>query len=113
MKKNNIEVEENGVIQEQKNPNTEIEETIETIEEHSQVPADEDPKVSEKPKTGKVENSRYVFLRENPSGGSNVVSVLKVGDTAEILDRVNGYYKIKTNKDNRIGFVSSTYFKED
>lgn len=117
MRKNsNTTVDENVTtsVEETKLPETEVVETeAEPVEDNSQVPADEEPEVSEKPKTGKVANSRYVPLRENPSGSSNVITVMKVGDAAEILDRVTGYYKIKTNKDHRVGFVSSTYFRED
>lgn len=68
---------------------------------------------SGKAETGKVINTRFVSLRKSPSSSSSVLEILSFGDSADILERLEGFYKIKTKKSNRIGFISSNYFKED
>lgn len=68
---------------------------------------------SGKPKTGTAVNSRYVQIRKAPSASSQNVGFMNSGDRAKILDRVPGYYKIQTEKDDHIGYVSSNYFEED
>lgn len=89
----------------------ENEDYIETVE-NDQVPVDEESRVSGKPKTGRVCNSKFVRVRRGPSGSSNVVTVLDNGDHATILDRVSGFYKILTHS-GHIGYIPSTYFQED
>lgn len=79
----------------------------------SQASADEKPKGSGKPKTGKAANSRYVRVRKGASESSQVVVIMNLGDEADILDRVPGYYKVQTKNGGHVGFVASTYFKED
>lgn len=81
--------------------------------ENSQAPADEESTASGKAKTGTAANSRYVRVRKGASGSSPVVTVMNAGETAEILDRVPGFYKIKTTKGGHVGFVASNYFVED
>lgn len=76
-------------------------------------PIDEGSPEFGKPKTGRVVNSRYVRLRKSPTGGALSVKVLNSGDCAEILDRVPGYYKVKTINGGHTGFIPSNYFKED
>lgn len=79
----------------------------------SQVPADEEPKVAEKSKTGSACNARYVRVHKTASGGSPVVIVMKEGESAEILEQFTGFYKIRVLNSGHVGFVSSNYFKED
>lgn len=85
----------------------------EIFEETSKVPAGKEQKVSRKPKTGKAANSKYVQIRRGPSPNSQIVANMSCGDTAIILDRVSGYYRIQTEKEGNVGYVSSNYFKED
>lgn len=80
---------------------------------NSQASADEKSKGSGKPKTGKAANSRYVRVRKGASESSQVVTIMNLGDQADILDRVPGYYKVQTKNGGHVGFVASTYFKED
>lgn len=79
---------------------------------NSWAPADEGLEGSGSPKTGKAVNSRYVRVRRGPSGSAQVVVTMNAGDKAEILDRLPGFYKIRT-KDGHVGFVASNYFKEE
>lgn len=79
----------------------------------SQASAEEKSKGSGKPKTGKAANSRYVQVRKGASGSASVVTTMNLGEEAEILDYIPGFYKIKTKKGGYVGFVASQYFKED
>lgn len=90
-----------------------VNEEIVIKEESGQVSTDGKSKGFGKPKTGKAANLRYVTVRKGPSGSSQVVTTMNLGDEAEILDRIPGYYKIRTLKGGHVGFVASTYFKED
>lgn len=88
----------------------------EKYEENSQVPTDEEPRVSRKPKTGKnkkgkIVKSRYVRVYRGPSTSYPVVATMSIGDRASILDRISGYYKIR--KEDLVGYVSSNYFEEE
>lgn len=83
------------------------------VEKTSPVPADEVLKKSERSKRGMAVNSRYIQVRKIPSGSAQVVAIMNAGDKAEILDRIDGFYKIKTDKGNHIGYVASQYFVED
>lgn len=74
---------------------------------------DEQPKVSGKPYTGVAANAKYVRVRKGPSGSAQVVAVMTSGEGAEILEKIKGYYKIRTNRGNHIGYVASNYFRED
>lgn len=82
-------------------------------ENNSQVPTDEGSKASGRAKTGTAINARYVRVRKGASASSQVVVVMNAGDRAEILDRIPGFYKIKTLNGDYVGFVSSNYFTED
>lgn len=83
----------------------------ELIEKNGLTPTDEESTGSRTPKTGKAFNSRYVQVRKVPSSNAPVVETMKLGDQAEILEKLPGFYKIKIG--NHIGFVASNYFKED
>lgn len=85
----------------------------EIIEENSKVPADKGNKGSRKPKTGKAANSRFVYVRKGPSASAQVIANMNLGETATILERLPGYYKIQTEKGGYVGYVSSNYFEED
>lgn len=84
-----------------------------TVKKSRRTPAEKGSKGSRKPKTGKATNSKFVRIRKGASVNSPVVAVINLGDRAEILDRVPGYYKVKTEKEGHVGFVSSNYFEED
>lgn len=60
--------------------------------------------------TGIVINCIKLNMRRTPNvENNNVVSVLLVNDTVEIIGRAaNGWYKVKT-KDNLVGYVSNKY----
>ena len=90
----------------------EMEEAAQT-EENGQVLADEEPKVFGKPKTGHVINSKYVRVRKTPSGSAQVATVAEYGDAAEILEKIPGFYKVRTCKNGVVGFIPSDYFQED
>lgn len=66
--------------------------------------------VSSSTYTGKVVNCTKLNMRRMPNvENNNIVSVLLVNDTVEILGRAaNGWYQIKT-KDNLVGYVSNKY----
>lgn len=86
-------------------------------EGNSQAPTDEEPKVTRKPRTGrpkkgKVVNSRYVRVYKGPSTSWPLVTTMKIGERATILDKLPGYYKIQTEKGDYVGYVSSNYFEE-
>ena len=83
------------------------------VKKSRRTPAEKGSKGSRKLKTGKAVNSKFVRIRKGASGNSQVVAVINLGDRAEIIDRVPGYYQIKTEKEGYIGFVSSNYFEED
>lgn len=88
-------------------------ENEEFLESNGQAPTNEGSKASRKPKTGKAIKSRFVRVRKAPSSSSPAIAIMNLGDQADILDRLPGYYKIKTKNDNHIGYVSSNYFQED
>lgn len=60
--------------------------------------------------TGKVVNCTKLNMRSTPNVESNnVICILLVNDTVEIIGRAaNGWYKVKT-KDNLVGYVSNKY----
>ena len=58
-------------------------------------------------KTGKVTASSSLNVRSSASTSSSIIGSLKTNDTVEILETLNGWYKIKYN--NTIGYVSSQY----
>lgn len=94
------------------------EETVEVVAEKKtrkkgQAPTLEEPKDSGKPKTGKAANSRYVRVRKAPSSSAQVVTTMNVGDQAQILNRIPGYYEVRVLKNGHVGFVASNYFRED
>lgn len=82
-------------------------------DKNGQVPTDEGSKASGKAKTGTAANSRYVRVRKVPAANSQVVAVMNAGEKAEILDRIPGFYKVRTVKGGHVGFVASNYFMED
>ena len=59
---------------------------------------------------GKVVNCTKLNMRNTPNVESNnVVCILLVNDTVQIIGRVaNGWYQVKT-KDNLVGYVSNMY----
>lgn len=98
-----IVLEEEEIVVEEKKP----------TKKNSQTSAEEKSKGSGKPKTGKAANSRYVQVRKGASGSSQVVTTMNLGEEAEILERMTGFYKVRTKKGGYVGFVASNYFKED
>lgn len=63
---------------------------------------------------GAVCNSSLVRVRKEPSTNCEIVEVLRDGEIVEILDKSDGFYKVKL-KDGRIGYIASNYcfcFKE-
>lgn len=84
-----------------------------TKQENRRTSSGKESKGSRKPKTGKAANSKYVQVRKGPSSSAQVLTAMSLGDRAVILDRLPGYYKIKTENGGYVGYVSSNYFKED
>lgn len=85
----------------------------EVSETNNQVPVDEEPEVSSKPKTGIASGAKYIHVLDRPRVGAKVVVVMDAGDRGEIIDKVPGFYKIRVVEKDRVGFISSNYFKEE
>lgn len=116
MKKEDVKELNESVVSEEEFGDTYEKSTVEerkSTKKNSQASAEEKSKVSGKPKTGKAANARYVAVRKGASASSPVATTMTLGDEAEILDRIPGYYKIKIKNGGHVGFVSSNYFKED
>ena len=58
-------------------------------------------------KTGKVTASSSLNIRSGAGTSYSIIGSLKTNDTVEILETLNGWYKIKYN--NTVGYVSSQY----
>lgn len=102
--------------------NEEIKNSQDPTEEGSQQPASKEPEKTEKNevqqpevRTGTVANAGFVRLRKFPSATAQVLTVLNEGDKIEIIDKVPGYYQVKTVVTGKetIGYVAEEYFKED
>lgn len=67
-------------------------------------------------KKGVIANSRLVNVRNSPSPHAEVVQILDRGDKVEIIDEVQGYYRIQIEDENHvkreIGYVSLDFCKE-
>jgi archaellum component FlaD/FlaE len=125
----NNEIDENVKETENHQPAVELPENEETeknsqdpAKEGSQQPASKEPeKTAEnevqqpKVRTGTVANAGFVRLRKFPSATAQVLTVLNEGDKIEIIDKVPGYYQVKTVVTGKetIGYVAEEYFKED
>jgi hypothetical protein len=105
----------NEIIETEKEIIMEPEPEIEAeVVEDSKQDLEPDQKTEEEkpvPRTGKIVNAKFVRFRKAPSTTADVIAVLSEGDTAEIIGKVRGYYKVYIK--NEIGFVASQYFKED
>lgn len=67
----------------------EVEQTTEVIEDV----------VEETPaKVGAVTNCAKLNIRKAPKADAEIVGTLTLGDTVTILDEIDGFYKIDTNK---------------
>lgn len=60
--------------------------------------------------TGTVDGNA-VRLRKEPSSEGKIITLLEKGKTGEIVEEVDGWYKITTGAST--GWVSSEYFKKD
>jgi archaellum component FlaD/FlaE len=125
----NNEIDENVKETESQQPEVESPENEETeknsqdpAKEGSQQPAAKEPEKTEKNeaqqpevRTGMVANAGFVRLRKFPSATAQVLTVLNEGDKIEIIDKVPGYYQVKTVVTGKetIGYVAEEYFKED
>lgn len=63
-------------------------------------------------KNGIVVNSLFVNVRREPSMKSDVVNVLRRGDSVQILDKTDGFYKINVGLIG-IGYISSDFIREE
>ena len=76
-------------------------------------PARERAKTAGMSTTGIAVNSKYVRVRKSPSANAQVVTVIDCGSRATILERVDGFYKVRVDDGGYIGYIASNYFKED
>lgn len=60
---------------------------------------------------GIITNAWVVDLRKEKTNKSKLVSVLKKDDVVDILEKQQGYYKIRS-MDNVVGFISEKYLEE-
>jgi len=60
--------------------------------------------------TGTVDGNA-VRLRKEPSSEARIITLLEKGKTGEILEEVDGWYKVTVGAST--GWVSSDYFKKD
>lgn len=63
-----------------------------------------------KPKTviGSVIDCKLLNVRREPDMTSNILTRIEEGETVRILDEMNGFYKVQTNK-GIIGFCMWNY----
>lgn len=90
---------------------TGVEETMITENVNGRSPVDAGSKQPDA-KTGKVVNGKQVRVRKMPSQSSDVVTLLAAGETAEILERLPGWYKIQIPSKGITGYIASNYFQE-
>lgn len=91
------------------NDNERLFEETEIMEENDRSPIDEDSK-KPVPRTGKVVNAKHVRLRRFPSLTAEVVGLLENGKTAEILEELPDFYKVRS-KEGIEGYIASNFFK--
>ena len=79
-------------------------ETESTTEPESETPTDEPTKYYVQ-----VTSTRNLNLRKEPNTTSEVLTSLPTGTKAELLEEIEGWYKI--NYKGRVGYISSDYAK--
>lgn len=76
-----------------------VEEVVEKVNEEPSKP---------KTKIGSVIDCKLLNVRREPNVASNILTRIKEGETVRILDEINGFYKVQTNK-GIIGFCMWNY----
>lgn len=84
-----------------------IKEAVVTADEEVVENANGEPS---KPKTviGSVIDCKLLNVRREPDMASNILTRIEEGETVRILDEMNGFYKVQTNK-GIIGFCMWNY----
>lgn len=84
-----------------------IEEAVVTADEEVVENANGEPS---KPKTviGSVIDCKLLNVRSEPNMTANILTTIEEGETVRILDEMNGFYKVQTNK-GIIGFCMWNY----
>lgn len=62
-------------------------------------------------KTGIIVNSKFVSVYDAPSDVAKPLDYVQNGEEVEILDKQNGFYKVKYGRFKRIGYVSFNFCK--
>lgn len=61
---------------------------------------------------GTIINSLFVKVRREPSFESEVIEVLRKGDTVVVLGKEGDFYKVATSV-NKTAYISSEFIKEE
>ena len=87
-----------------------VEEAVVTADEVDEEVVENANGEPSKPKTiiGSVIDCKLLNVRREPNMTSNILTRIEEGETVRILDEMNGFYKVQTNK-GIIGFCMWNY----
>lgn len=87
-----------------------IEEAVVTADEVDEEVVENVNGEPSKPKTviGSVIDCKLLNVRKEPNMAANILTRIEEGETVRILDEMNGFYKVQTNK-GIIGFCMWNY----
>ena len=87
-----------------------VEEAVVTADEVDEEVVENANGEPSKPKTiiGSVTDCKLLNVRREPNMTANILTRIEEGETVRILDEMNGFYKVQTNK-GIIGFCMWNY----
>ena len=87
-----------------------VEEAVVTADEVDEEVVENANGEPSKPKTviGSIIDCKLLNVRREPNMTSNILTRIEEGETVRILDEMNGFYKVQTNK-GIIGFCMWNY----
>ena len=87
-----------------------VEEAVVTADEVDEEVVENANGEPSKPKTviGSVIDCKLLNVRREPNMTANILTTIEEGETVRILDEMNGFYKVQTNK-GIIGFCMWNY----
>ena len=87
-----------------------VEEAVVTADEVDEEVVENANGEPSKPKTviGSVIDCKLLNVRSEPNMTANILTTIEEGETVRILDEMNGFYKVQTNK-GIIGFCMWNY----
>lgn len=87
-----------------------VEEAVATADEVDEEVVENANGEPSKPKTviGSVIDCKLLNVRREPNMTANILTRIEEGETVRILDEMNGFYKVQTNK-GIIGFCMWNY----